>query len=82
MDNGNIEAPCALDKLFKRNVPHILETIFLSLDYESFKKCLCVSVNMRKALTSASFQTKGKSVFQEEILMDEKKLGEASGKGL
>ena len=68
MDNRKIEAPCAFDRLFKRNVPHILEKIFLSLDYESFKKCLCVSVDMRKALTSALFQTKGKSVFHEEIL--------------
>ena len=31
------------DKLLTRNVPHILEKIFLSLDYNTFKKCQEVS---------------------------------------
>ena len=30
---------CAFNKLFERNVGHILEMIFLSLDYESLRNC-------------------------------------------
>ena len=40
---SNRETNTGFDKLFVMNVPHILEKIFLSLDYESFKKCHDVS---------------------------------------
>ena len=30
---------CAFDLLFQRSVPHILEKIFLSLDYKTYKAC-------------------------------------------
>ena len=66
--------PCGFDTLFGTHVPHILEKIFLSLDYESFKICMEVNSTWKRQLTSESFQKKGKSMFQKEIKEDEKKL--------
>ena len=65
---------CAFNKLFAKNVPHILENIFLSLDYESYKVCLEVNDTWEKLLSSESYQKIGKSVFRNEILKDEWKL--------
>ena len=48
---GNREL-CAFDKLFKRNVPHILEKIFLSLDTKSYMCCLDVNKSWKDLLTS------------------------------
>ena len=65
---------CAFDTLFTKSVPHILEKIFLSLDYETFKKCREVSNTWNKLLTSDSFQRKAKSIFQWEIEIEQDKL--------
>ena len=51
------------DLLFKKNVPHILEKIFLYLDYESYKSCLMVDKTWNHFLTSESFKRIGKSTF-------------------
>ena len=75
---GNAD-PCGFCTLFTKSVPHILEKIFFSLDYESFKKCLEVSTAWKELLTSESFIIRGKMVFREEILKDEKSLTDASG---
>ena len=41
----------AFEILFNRQVPHIVEKIFFSLDYESLKKCLEVcNTNTNSAL--------------------------------
>ena len=69
------------DTLLSKNVPHILEKIFFSLDYESFKTCHEVSTTWNELLTSASFVTRTKSEFYEDILEDEKKLFTASVEG-
>ena len=45
--------------LFTESVPHVLEKIFFSLDYESFKTCKEVSISWNKLLTSESFKTSG-----------------------
>ena len=66
---------------FKINVPHVLEKIFLSLDYESYKTCLEVSNDWRELLTSESYQRKAKDLFQEEITEDEQKLWDAAWTG-
>ena len=55
----------AFDLLFKRNVPHILEMIFLSIDYRSLKSCLMVNKTWKQLLTSESFKRKGKSRFDK-----------------
>ena len=60
-------AACEFDKLFTKTVPHILEQIFFSMDYESFKKCLEVSKSWNDLLTAEFFLRKGKSVFCEDI---------------
>ena len=62
-----------LNALFSKNVPHILEKIFFSLDYESYKICLEVNSEWKELLTSERYITKGKTVFKEEIMKD---LGE------
>ena len=72
--------PCAFDKLYTRNVPHILEKIFFSLDYKSFKTCLNVNETWHKLLSSEAFQKRAKSVFHEEISNDEKNLWNAASK--
>ena len=71
---------CAFQKLFARNVPHILEEIFLLLDYESFKKCLEVSKAWNELLTSDSLRRKAQSLFQREIENDQKRLWIAVGR--
>ena len=83
MDNGELEiiGPCAFDILFTKSVPHILEMIFLSLDYESYWKCLEVNKMWKELLTSESYQTKGKIVFRHDIFALEKKLWKASHDG-
>ena len=65
---------CAFDVLFTKSVPHILEKIFLSLDYDSFKKCINVSKVWNELLTSETFKRNAKYVFQEEIGNEQKKL--------
>ena len=60
--NGN-----GFDILFRKNVPHILEKIFLSLDYQSFKTSQEVSEAWNQVLTSESLKAKAKSVFYGEI---------------
>ena len=68
---------CAFDKLFSRNVPHILEKIFFSLDYESYKNCLEVSDTWKELLVSEKYQKKGKAVFQDGLKRDQAKLWQA-----
>ena len=58
---------CEFDRVFSKNVPHIHEDIFFSLDYNSFKKCLKVSKSWNNLLTSESFLKRGKYVFCEDI---------------
>lgn len=67
--------------LLPKNVPHILERIFLSLDYETLKTCFKVSKRWHGFLSSEAFQKRAKSVFHKEILDDEKKLRHASHVG-
>ena len=73
--------PCHFDELLRKNVPHILEHIMYSLDYESYKTCFEVSTAWKELLTSDSFQIKGKSVFCDEILKEEDLLYNAPGDG-
>ena len=58
---------CEFDRVLSKNVPHIHEDIFFSIDYHSFKKCLEVSKSWRDLLTSESFLRRAKSVFCEDI---------------
>ena len=46
---------CAFDTLFAKNVPHILEKIFLSLDHKSFRQCRKVCQTWKKLLSTESY---------------------------
>ena len=70
--------PCNFDTLFSKNVPHILENIFFSVGYASYKICLEVNSEWKELLTSERYITKGKTVFKEEIMKDEEKLSKAA----
>ena len=78
MGNRGSKRPCAFDTLFTKSVPHILEKIFFSLDYESFKASMEVNNSWNKLLTSESFKKMGESVFQECL---ERELHQASEDG-
>ena len=65
---------CAFDQLVTKNVPHILEMIFFSLDYKSFANCRKVSNTWREFLTSMLFQKRANSVYIKERVRCEKKL--------
>ena len=71
----------AFEALFSKNVPHILENIFLSLEYESFKQCLEVNKAWSNLLSSGTLLRKAKSIFQEDIREDQEKLWKASRNG-
>ena len=72
---------CSFGKLFLKSVPHILEKIFLSLDYESYKTCMEVNQTWKELLFSESYMKKSKSVFHNEKSMDELKLHDAAING-
>ena len=57
-EGGEACHPSAFDKLFSWNVPHILEKIFFSLDYKSFKTCMEVCQTWKDLLESASYQNR------------------------
>ena len=54
MEPGKTCASSAFDTLFKRNVPHIIENIFFSLDYKSFKTCMKPPVHWKSTSISIS----------------------------
>ena len=76
--------PLGIGKIFNVDtmtsiyVPHILEKIFLSLDYESFNICSAVSTDWNNLLSSESFLKLKKDVFREDI---EKELDKALCEG-
>ena len=61
---------CELDRLFSKNVPHILEKIFLSLDCASFINCIEINKAWNELLTSEPFRIKGKALFSQDIGME------------
>ena len=56
-----------LERLLTRNVPHILEKILLSVDYNTYKICQEVSKSWKNVLMSESFRRRGNTVFCEDI---------------
>ena len=75
------ESPRGFEVLLAKNVPHILEKIFFSLDYESFKNCFEVSKGWKTILTFEQYLRMAKSVFPENIHDDERKLVCAAERG-
>ena len=81
MAKDELASSCHFDFLFYRNFPHILEMIFFSLDYESYKNCAEVSNEWKALLSSERYKSKGKSLFKREILKDEITLMSAANMG-
>merc|ERR1712154_202850 len=73
--------PSPMSKVLGGSAPHILEQIFLDLDYDSFKDCFEVCQAWRKILKSESFQKKAKIVFPWSIDFDQWALVKASDEG-
>ena len=67
MEANKPGTPCEFDRLFTKSVPHILEGIFFSLDYDSFMKCRMVCKAWNELHSSELYQKKA------EILLEEKK---------
>ena len=68
------------DALLSRNVPHILENIFFSLDYKSFKTCMQVNKTWRELLSTASYQKRLYEILIEKQV-NEAELFRASKEG-
>ena len=67
-----------------RDVPHILEKIFFSMDYTSLEKCMNVSKTWRKLLSTTPYQKRFLELWKELLIEKpaiEKKLYDASEKG-
>ena len=81
MDSGN-EPPILgeFDALFKRSVPHILERIFFSLDYDSFSACDKVCKVWNDLLSSESYIRKSCELLLEKV-DNEERLCEVSEEG-
>ena len=56
MAAGKSAPQCEFQKLFRRNVPHILEMIFFDLDYYSFAACGKVCKAWRQLFSSQSYK--------------------------
>ena len=80
MDAEKTEKFCAFETLFSKNVPHILEKIYFSLDYKSFLACFKVSKTWNQMLSSEVFQKKFHKLLIEKEDND-KKLHEMSDEG-
>ena len=74
MAKDELASACNFDFLFYRNFPHILEMIFFSLDYESYKNCMDVSKEWKALLSSEKYISKGKTLFRKDIWKDEETL--------
>ena len=71
----------AFDTLFrKNNVPHLLEKIFFSLDYDSFMACRMVNKDWNKLLSSERYVEESHKMLLEKK-KNEEKLCEYSGNG-
>ena len=59
---------CDFDRLFTTNVPHVLEKIFWSLDYNSFKTCLMVNKSWRELITTEKFSKRFRKDMRRELM--------------
>ena len=64
--------PCEFDRLFTKSVPHILEGIFFSLDYDSFMACRAVCKAWNQLHSSELYQKEQKKMLVEKKENQEK----------
>ena len=70
----------SFNTLFIKNLPHILEIIFFSLDYKSFKACMEVNKTWRSLLSIPAYQEEMEKMLKEKI-KNEEELFQASRNG-
>ena len=63
---------CDFDKLFTRSVPHILEKIFFSLDYDSFMDCGKVCVAWEELHSSNLYKQEAYKLLEEKRRKEQK----------
>ena len=63
-----------MEKLFRKNVPHILERIFFSLDYDSFMECSKVCKEWNKLLSSDRYRSEAEKMLT--MLTEKKRIQE------
>ena len=61
---------CDFDRLFTKSVPHILEKIFFSLDYESFMACGKVCTAWKKLHSSESYQQRADELLVSKTIAE------------
>ena len=72
MDDNIKTDQCGFDLLFNKNVPHILEKIFLNLeDYDSFMACQNVCKAWRGLFSSELFKKRAKDLLYEDVWVNE-----------
>ena len=62
----------SFNTLFIKNLPHILEIIFFSLDYKSFKACMEVNKTWRSLLSIPAYQEEMEKMLKEKIKNEDK----------
>ena len=67
MDRVRPTPPCEFDRLFRRNVPHILEAIFFTLDYDSFAACREVCKSWSKLHATHPYRQRGDDMLEREF---------------
>ena len=61
------ESPCEFDRLFTKSVPHILDGIFFSLDYNSFVACRDVCKAWNELHSSELYQKMAETLLEEKM---------------
>ena len=72
--------PCEFDRLLAKNIPHVLENIFFSLDLDSFNKCGKVCSTWNELFSTESFRKKAKNLAYQ-MRQNKRKLLEFSSRG-
>ena len=67
--NSMVKSPKGFEKLFERNVPHVQEKIFFSLNYDSFKTCGEVCRAWNELMKSESYEWRRIELMMEKIAM-------------
>ena len=66
MDEENTKPPCEFDRLFTKSVPHILEKIFFSLDYDSLMSSRLVCKAWNELHSAELYRQQALNMFQEK----------------
>ena len=67
---------CGFDVLFGKSVPHIIDKIFLKLDFDSFMACREVSTAWNTLLSSGAYRNRPMELLRERLNKEKKKKRE------